>query len=150
MLFGSNKLAHINPETLEYAEIDIQRPDARPRRLEITSDGNIWYVDYAKGILGRYTPSSNEFTEWPMPQGENAKPYGMASDSSGRLWMVASGVQPNVFVGFDPATEKFFAASKIASGGGTIRHMHYEKPSGTVWFGTDTNYVGRAVVEPEK
>ena len=150
VLFGSNKLAHINPETLKHTEIDIPRPEARPRRLEITSEGNVWYVDYAVGILGRYSPSSNEFTEWPMPQGKNARPYGMASDSSGRLWMVASGVQPNEFIGFDPATEKFLGTTEIASGGGTIRHMHYEEGSGTVWFGTDTNYVGRAVVEPEK
>ena len=85
-----------------------------------------------------------------MPQGEGARPYGMASDSSGNLWMAASGIQPNVFVGFDPQTEQFFGATEIESGGGTIRHMHYHEPSGAVWFGTDTNYVGRAIVEPDK
>ena len=74
----------------------------------------------------------------------------MASDSKGRLWMVATGVQPNVFVGFDPATEEFFNATEVGSGGGTIRHMHYHEPSGAVWFGTDTNYVGRAIVEPDR
>ena len=150
VLFGSNKLAHIDPETLDYSEIELPRSEARPRRLEITADGNIWYVDYAKGILGRYTPESNKFMEWPMPQGEIAKPYGMASDSNGNIWMVASGVQPNVFIGFDPDTESFFGATEIASGGGTIRHMYYEKPSGTIWFGTDTNYVGRAIVVADK
>ena len=64
--------------------------------------------------------------------------------------MVASGVQPNVFVGFDPATESFINATEVGSGGGTIRHMHYHEPSGAVWFGTDTNYIGRAIVEPDK
>jgi virginiamycin B lyase len=85
-----------------------------------------------------------------MPQGEGARPYGMASDSSGMLWMVATGVQPNVFVGFDPDTEEFVHATEVPSGGGTIRHMHYHEPSGAVWFGTDTNFVGRAIVEPDK
>ena len=150
VLFGSNKLAKIDPETLGYSEIELPRSETRPRRLEITSDGNIWYVDYAKGRLGRYTPESKKFMEWPMPQGENAKPYGMASDSSGKVWMVASGVQPNVFIGFDPDTESFFGATEIASGGGTIRHMHYEQSSGTVGFGTDTSYVGRAIVVADK
>ena len=28
--------------------------------------------------------------------------------------------------------------------------MHYHEPSGTVWFGTDTNYIGRAIVEPAR
>lgn len=150
VLFGSNKLAHIDPDTLEHEEIEIPRAEARPRRLEVTADGRVWYVDYAKGRLGVYDPASRDFEEWQMPQGEGARPYGMASDSDGKLWMVASGVQPNVFVGFDPASETFFSSTPVGSGGGTIRHMHYHEPSGAVWFGTDTNYVGRAIVQPDK
>ncbi len=150
VLFGSNRLAHIDPGTMTHEEIEIPRPEARPRRMEVTADGNVWYVDYAMGVLGRYNPADESFAEWQMPQGEGARPYGMASDSRGRLWMVATGVQPNVFVGFDPATEEFFNATEVGSGGGTIRHMHYHEPSGAVWFGTDTNYVGRAIVEPDR
>ncbi len=150
VLFGTNKLAHINPKTLEFNEIELPRDAARPRRLEVMRDGRIWYVDYAKGMLGVYDPQTREFDEWLMPQGETARPYGMAYDASGMLWIVATGVQPNVFVGFNPDTEEFFGATPIPSGGGTVRHMHYHEPSGTVWFGTDTNYIGRAMVEPDK
>ena len=150
VLFGSNKLAHIDADSLEHDEIELPRAAARPRRLEVTADGMVWYVDYAEGMLGRYDPAAGTFTEWQMPQGKGARPYGMASDSAGKLWMVASGVQPNEFTGFDPATEQFFGTSKVPSGGGTIRHMHYHEPSGAVWFGTDTNFVGRAIVEPDK
>jgi virginiamycin B lyase len=150
VLFGTNKLAHIDPDKLTFDEIELPRKDARPRRLEVLSDDRVWYVDYAKGMLGVYDPGSQEFKEWQMPQGQGARPYGMASDSTGKLWMVATGVQPNVFVGFDPSTEQFFSETEVDSGGGTIRHMHYHEPSGTVWFGTDTNYIGRAIVEPDK
>jgi len=150
VLFGSNKLAHINPVTLEHDEIELPRSEARPRRLEVLADGRVWYVDYARGMLGVYDPAGKDFTEWQMPQGVGARPYGMAADSSGNLWVAASGVQPNVLVGFNTRTETFFDATEIQSGGGTIRHMHYHEPSGAVWFGTDTNYVGRAIVEPDK
>lgn len=150
VLFGTNKLAHINQDTLELREIELPREQTRPRRMEVTADGMVWYVDYADGMLGRYNPATEKIDEWQMPQGKGARPYGMASDSSGNLWMVASGVQPNVFIGFDPKTEAFFNATEVDSGGGTIRHMHYHEPSGAVWFGTDTNYVGRAIVEPDK
>ena len=150
VLFGTNKLAHINPETLAHKEIDIPREDARPRRIEITSDGRIWYCDYADGYLGVYDPATERFEEWLMPQGEGARPYGMASDSEDRIWVVATGVQPNVFMGFDPESEEFFGAAEVPSGGGTVRHMHYHEPSGTVWFGADTNYVGRAIVQPDR
>ena len=149
-LFGTHKLARIDPETLVLEEVELPRDSARPRRLDVLADGSVWYVDYAGGVLGRYVAVSGEFTEWPMPQGDNARPYGMASDSQGRLWMVATGVQPNVFVGFDPETETFFSQTPVGSGGGTIRHMHYHEPTGSVWFGADANTVGRAIVEPDR
>jgi virginiamycin B lyase len=116
----------------------------------VLDDGRVWYVDYAKGMLGVYDPVGKSFSEWQLPQGERSLPYGMASDSSGNLWMVATGVQPNVFLGFDPGSESFTSTTEIRSGGGTIRHMHYHEPSGAVWFGTDTNYIGRVIVEPDR
>lgn len=148
-LFGVPKLGHIDPETLAVTEVDLPRAQTRPRRLEITSDGRVWYVDYAKGMLGVYNPKTEKIEEWQMPQGEGARPYGTATDASGRIWIAASGVSPNVLLGFDPASEEFFSATDIPSGGGTIRHMHYHEASGAVWFGTDTNFVGRAIVEPQ-
>lgn len=147
-LFGVNKLANIDPETMALREIVLPRAEARPRRLEITSDGRVWYGDYAGGMLGVYNPKTKSFKEYAMPQGENARPYGMARDSKDRIWMVATGVTPNVFVGFDTKAREFFSETEVPSGGGTIRHMHYHQPSGAVWFGTDSNYVGRAIVEP--
>ena len=147
-LFGTSKLGHVDAETMALTEIDLPREAARPRRLEVLGDGTVWYVDYAGGMLGKYDPDTERFEEWQMPQGEGARPYGMASDASGRVWMVATGVSPNVFLGFDPKTETFFSATDVPSGGGTVRHMHYHQPSGAVWFGADTNYVGRAIVEP--
>lgn len=144
-LFGVNKLARIDPDTLEITEIELPREEARPRRLEITDRG-VWYVDYMVGMLGNYDPATGEFTEWPMPGGENAKPYGMASDSAGRLWMVETGLSPNRFVGFDPDAEEFIGLTEIPSGGGAVRHMHYHEPSGAIWFGADSNYIGRALI----
>jgi virginiamycin B lyase len=150
VLFGTNKLAAINPDTLELTEVELPRAPARPRRLEVGADGRVWYVDYARGQLGVYDPQSRQFMEWELPPGETSRPYGMAMDSKGRLWMVASGPEPNLFIGFDPDKQEFFSSTPIPSGGGTVRHMHYHASSGAVWFGTDTNYIGRAVVEPEK
>lgn len=148
VLFGTYKLARIDPQTLELTEIDLPREEARPRRLEVTADGRVWYADYRGGRLGVYDPAANSFEEWVMPDGEESRPYGMASDSKGRIWVVASGVEPNRFLGFDPQKKTFFSATPVPSGGGTVRHMHYYEPTGTVWFGTDTNYIGRAIVEP--
>jgi len=142
--FGSFKLATVDPETLELTEIALPREEARPRRMEISSDDRIWYVDYAGGILGVYDPEDSSFQEWPMPSGTGARPYGMVMDHLDRVWFVETGVQPNLFVGFDPETESFFSSTEVGSGGRTIRHMYFDEGSKTIWFGADSNTIGRA------
>ena len=145
-LFGTNKLATVEAGSDQLLEIELPRDGARPRRLAATSDGEIWYVDHAEGFLGRYSPASGSFQEWAMPSGSSSRPYAMAVDDEDHVWFVETGVTPNRFVGFDPATEEFFAATEIESGGGSVRHMYFDPSTRSIWFGTDTNYLGRAQV----
>lgn len=143
-LFGTDKLATIDPLTMQLREIGLPRAEARSRRIAITSDDAVWYVDYAHGHLGRRDPATGEIREWAMPGGEGSRPYAMAADDQDRIWFVESGLNPNRLVGFDPATEEFFSFTEIPSGGGTVRHMVFHAPTRELWFGTDTNTIGRA------
>jgi virginiamycin B lyase len=143
--FGTNKLATVDPATMKVTEIEIPRKEARPRRLAITSDGVVWYGDYAKGMLGAYDPRSRKFTEWPMPGGESARPYGMEVDDNDVVWLVEFGTEPARFVAFDPRKKEFTHITDIKSGGG-VRHMHFHGPTRSVWFGTDTNTIGKMQV----
>ena len=144
--FGNEKIAMVDPATLKISEHPLPNDRSRTRRIEVTSDDRIWYVDYSRGYLGRFDPATSQFKEWALPGGPSALPYAMAVDSRDRLWMVETGSQPNRLVGFDPKTEKFFGVTPIPSGGGTVRHMIYDKRSGQIWFGTDNNTIGRAQV----
>ena len=144
--FGSNRLLRIHRDKWSLEEVELPNAKSRPRRMAITSDDRVWYVDYALGRLGRYSPQDNSFKEWDLPSGTESRPYGMAVDRDDRIWLVETGVMPNRFVGFDTQSEKFISGTDIPSGGGTIRHMYYHEPSGAIWFGTDTNHVGRAKV----
>lgn len=144
--FGSNKLLQIFPATMTIAEIALPDSNSRPRRLVSTSNGDIWYGDFELGRLGRYRPIRNEFKEWLMPGGSDSQPYGMAVDRNDRIWIVETGTKPNRFIGFDSASESFLNETDIPSGAGSVRHMFYYEAAGEVWFGTDTNYIGRAKV----
>lgn len=146
VLFGTNKIARIDPATMQLEEIEIPRKEARPRRIAISSDGAVWYGDYAKGRLGRMDPVSRTFKEWELPSGENARPYAVTVDNKDRIWVVETGVQPNLFQGFDPITGTFFGHKAIESGGGTVRHMVLSPDGKAIWFGTDTNTIGRTVL----
>jgi virginiamycin B lyase len=143
--FGTNKLAMVDPESMKVTEIEIPRQEARPRRLVITPDDVVWYGDYAKGILGAYDPKAQTFTEWPLPGGAKSQPYGMEVDDQGKVWVVEFGLNPARFVRFDPVRKEFDQITEIESGGG-VRHTHFFGPTRTVWFGTDTNTIGKVQV----
>lgn len=143
-LLGTNKLASVNPQTLELREQAL--PDgARPRRIAISDQGHVFYTGYARGVLGRLDPALDMIDEWPMPGGENSRPYGMAIDASNHVWAVEGG-RPAMFVGFDPVAEKFISNTPVPSGGITIRHMDYNRETQSVWFGSDAGTIGQAMV----
>lgn len=146
VLLGTNKLATVDPGTMQLREIAIPRESARPRRLEIIGD-RLWIADYGAGHLISYDTRAGTFEEWLLPAGAESQPYGMAADSSGTVWLVQGGVNPNIFVGFDTKTKQFVHATPLGEGRGTVRHMFYHRPTGTVWFGTDRETLGRARVE---
>lgn len=146
-LLGLNGLATVDPETFELAVIRTPRAEARLRRIAITSDDAIWYTDYNEGYLGRYVPGTGEFTEWKNPS-EESGPYAIAADNQDRLWFVETWPSPNRFVGFDPVTETFFSVTEIPSGAGAVRHMVFDEKTNSIWFGTDTNNLGQAILPP--
>ncbi len=144
-LLGINGLATIDPQTLKLKVVYLPRQEARLRRLAITSDDRIWYTDYAGGYIGRYDPQTGEFSEWKTPS-EPSGPYAMAADADGRIWFVETLPQPNLLVGFDPATEMMFSITAIPSGGGSVRNMVFDPDRNSLWFGTDTNNLAQAIL----
>ncbi len=144
-LLGVDKLASVDPATLKLSEHKIV-PGARPRRIGATPDGRIYYTDYRRGALGRLDPNSGKLDEWALPAGGGSALYAMAVDEKGRVWVVETGPSPNTLVGFDPALNRIFSITPIPSGAGSVRHMHYHAGSQTIWFGTDENTIGRAIV----
>ncbi len=142
--FGTNKLASIDPKTMDIREYAL--PDgARPRRLALAPDGTIYYSDYARGYLGHFDRASGKVEEWPSPGGAGSHPYGIAVTPDGNVWYSESGVSPNTLVRFDPTT-KSFAVRAIPSGGGVVRNM-VATPDGRLYLAcSGVNKV--AIVKP--
>jgi virginiamycin B lyase len=141
MLLRTNKVVRIDPETFEMTHYDQASPESRGRRLAWTEDNKLWYVDEARGYLGRIDVATRETTEWQMPSGAGSNPYAITKDDQGRLWVSDTGPSKQL-VGFDPRTEEFFSVSTVS---GSIRNMYFHANTGTMWFGTDANNVGRIV-----
>lgn len=142
--FGTTKIGAIDPATFTVTDYELPHERSRGRRIETTPDGSVWYVDYVRGQLGRLDPGSRAIEEFAAPSGANSLPYAMAVDDRNRIWYVETGVRPNRLVGFDPASKQVVANVEIPSGGGAVRHMVFHAPTRSIWFGTDTNTIGRA------
>ncbi len=139
-----NLLLRIDPDALTIAAITLPEKKARPAGIALTADGRVWYTDRERGYLGSFDPQSGEFLEWSPPGGDDSEPLPLAADRFGRLWLVETGREPNRFVGFDPSRGDFFSVTDIPSGAGRVERLHYYEPAGEIWFGTETNYIGRA------
>jgi virginiamycin B lyase len=150
-LFGTNKIATIDPATRKLTEHVIPSEGARPRRIAVTSDDRVYWGDYARGVVGRLDPASGRIEEWPLPGGRASLPYGMAADDRDVLWLAQTG-RPNApatLVAFDPKAEKFVAEVPVGRPGpNTIRHMTFDRATRQLWFGTDQGAVGRISVPP--
>ncbi|MEW6998119.1 lyase [Colwelliaceae bacterium BS250] len=144
VLFGSNKLARVDPQTFKVTMVDLVDTEERPRRLEISQNNDIYYLDHQLGYVGKYQPAKNKLQRWHVPEGKNAKLYGSAIDQNDRLWLALTGVKPNKITVFDTNTHTFIASEAIPSGAKSIRYMYYHQQTDSVWFGTDANTIGRA------
>jgi virginiamycin B lyase len=139
-------VAKIDPQTLAVTRFKEGADTSRSRRLDVLADGTIWFGDEARGMLGRLNPATGEVKEWPVPGGPDARPYALTRDDQDRIWFSETGKAKRL-VGFDPKSEKFFANIEVS---GTIRHMHFDRKTRSMWFGTDANNVGRIALQKAK
>jgi len=143
---GDNAIGTVNPHTMTLDIMKTPTEESLIRRIGMTSDGRIWWGDNAMGHLGVYDPDTGAMQQWATPGGESAGIYALAVDAEDRVWYFETGLQPNRFVGFDSQTEQFISLDEVPSGGLTIRHMVFDKATNAIWFATDANTVGKAVV----
>jgi virginiamycin B lyase len=138
--FGTNKIASIDPKTMEIHEFTLPQ-NVRPRRIAIDSRDRVYFTDYAGGHLGRIDPASGEVKMWDSPGGPGSNPYGIAVTPDGGVWYSESGVKPNTLIRFDPKAESF-AKTQIPSGGGTVRNMDTTKDGRVFLACSGVNKVG--------
>lgn len=140
-LFNVDQVVRIDPETFALTHYRKATPESRARRIEVTSDGSVWYGDEPRGFLGRIHPATGEIEEYALPGGTGSRPYALTKDGDGRLWVAQSGPDKKI-VAFDPKREKFIAVQHVSQ---TIRHMMYDARTDAMWFGTDAGQIGRVL-----
>lgn len=148
-LFGTDQIARIDPATRQITTVELPDPRARPRRIATTSDGAVWWGDYSRGKLGRLEPATGRITEYDNPGGLQSLPYAMTADDRDRLWYVETGPQPNRLVAVDGRTGKVLGTWDVPGRPNSVRHMHFDPRTRSLWFGTDANDLVRVRLDVE-
>jgi virginiamycin B lyase len=139
-LFGTNKIATIDPDSLAVKEYTLPDRGARPRRLALANDDTVYYADFARGYLGRLDLRSGAVKEWQSPSGPQSQPYGIAF-TKGAVYYNESNAKPNTMVRFDPATEKF-QTWVIPGGGDIVRNVDVTRDGNVVTANSLVNQIG--------
>jgi virginiamycin B lyase len=145
VLFGSNKIATLDPDTMAITEHVLPNSGARPRRLALEGDHIVWYSDYARGYLGRLDLLTGAHKEWPSPSGPKSRPYGIVF-TKGAVWYNESFAKPNTIVRFDPKSETFQSWA-IPGGGDIVRNMDVTRDGNPVTANSLVNQVGLIEVQ---
>ncbi len=124
------KLGRMEPKTGTITEFAPAESDAHPRRLAVVGNA-IYFTDFG-GRLGRFTIADQKFQLWNSPSGDASAPYGIAADSTGKIWYQESGKTANKLVRFDPAQQKFQVFSMPAENA-SVRHMALDA-HGRLWM----------------
>ncbi len=128
------KIGKVDGKTLKITKWAPPTPDARPRRIQVDTDGTIWFAEFQGGKLGHFDPTTQTFKEFPLP-GPEATPYALGIDKNHGVWY--SSEHLDVIGRLDPAsgrvTEYPFPQSE-----NTMREFFLDS-QGRMWFGTPAN-----------
>jgi virginiamycin B lyase len=107
---------------------------ARPRRIQVDTDGVVWFAEYEPGKIGRFDPRTETFKEYQLP-GEEPSPYALGIDRDHYIWFASDYMD---YIGrLDPKTGEVIEYPYTHSEN-TMREFFLED-QGRMWYGTPAN-----------
>ena len=132
---AAGKIGRIDGKTLE--EKSWAPPGSNTvysRRIQIDSDGIVWFSQSGAGQIGRFDPKTETFKNFPLP-GPNPSPYAMNLDRNHDVWYSSEYLDEvgrlNTTTG--KVTEYPFPHSEITS------REYFLDSQGRMWYATPAN-----------
>jgi streptogramin lyase len=106
----------------------------KPQRIQVDSDGIVWFSERVGNRIGRFDPHTETFKEFPLP-GPQASPYALALDRDHMIWYASH--EQDLIGRLDSKTgeviEYPFPHSEIS-----IREF-FQDSQGRLWFASSSN-----------
>jgi len=130
----NGRIGKVDAKTLKVTKWALPTVDGRPRRIQIDTDGTVWFAEFKSGAIGRFDPKTETIKEFPLP-GPEATPYALGIDSNHTIWY--SSEHLDVIGNLDPktghVTEYPYPHSE-----NTMREF-FADAQGRMWFGSPAN-----------
>ena len=113
---------------------DMPRRGTVPHDMDVDSQGVFWYTDESRMYFGKLDPTTNEFTEYPLPpvpEGDVAGARDIQIDLDDNPWFaMRTPGSATILAKFDRATEEL---STVEGTGGQFLSLG---PDGKIWIST--------------
>ena len=83
--YPKGKIGMVDAKTSKVTKWEPPTKDGWPRRIEIDSDGMVWFAEFRGGKIGRFDPKTQTFKEYELP-GPSASPYALGIDRDHNIW----------------------------------------------------------------
>jgi len=130
----NGQIGKVDAKTLKVTKWPLPTKDARPRRIQIDTDGTVYFAEFKSGAIGRFDPKTEKVTEFPLP-GPEATPYALGIDNSHTIWY--SSEHLDVVGNLDPKTGRVIEYP-YAHSENTMREFFADE-QGRLWFGSPAN-----------
>jgi virginiamycin B lyase len=126
-------IGKVDPVTLKVTKY-IPPTRERPRRVQVDTDGMIWFAEYTDSRIGRFDPEKETFKEFPLPHDHTA-PYALGIAPDHKIWY--SGEHRDVIGRLDPDTGKVVEFPMPYTDNG-MRDFFLDA-EGHMWYGSPPN-----------
>jgi virginiamycin B lyase len=133
-LTPTGKLVRADAKTLKVTKYVIPTPGAKPRRVQVDSDGMVWLAEFDAGKIARFDPKTETFKEWKLP-GPYPTPYALGIDGDHKVWY--SSEWQDVIGRLDPASGEI-VEYPIPHSENSMRD-YFMDTKGRLWFGSPAN-----------
>ena len=133
-LLKTGKIGKVDAKTLQVTKYVIPTANARPRRIQVDTDGMVWFAEFDAGKIGRFDPKTETFKEYQLP-GAYPTPYALGIDGEHKIWY--SSEYMDVVGRLDPATGEV-TEYPVPRAENSMRDFFLDD-QGRMWFGSPAN-----------
>jgi virginiamycin B lyase len=105
-----------------------------PRRIQVGSDGSVWFGEYFSGKVAHFDPKTETFREYQLP-GARPSPYALGVDKNDKIWYAS--YYMDELGCLDPKTGKVIEYPYPHSEN-TLREF-FPDDQGRLWYGSPSN-----------